>query len=113
MQGTGEQAFARPRLAEDQDGRQAARPGLAPEQLLDLSPDRREPRALTYQSAQQAHGERILNYWEHYRWIFTTSVSGLLTNAKCSIPRASFVALLLPSHEEGTKAGFHRQGVEQ
>ena len=43
-----EQALARPRLTQDQDGGQASRPGLAPEQLLDLSSDRHQPRALTY-----------------------------------------------------------------
>jgi len=35
----GEQSFAGSRLTEDQDGRKAARPGLAPEQLFDLIPD--------------------------------------------------------------------------
>jgi len=56
VKGSGEQALAGPRLAKDQDGGKSTRPGLAPEQLLDLNPHRHQPRAVTYYCAQHGHG---------------------------------------------------------
>jgi hypothetical protein len=44
----GEEAFAGPRLAEDQNGGKAARRALSPKQLLDLIPDGDKRRAVTY-----------------------------------------------------------------
>jgi hypothetical protein len=48
VDGPGEQPFARARLTEDQDGRKSPRPGLAPEELGDLSPKGHQPRTITY-----------------------------------------------------------------
>ena len=48
MKSSGEQPFAGPRLTKDQDGGKPTRPGLAPEQLLDLSPHRHQAPAVTY-----------------------------------------------------------------
>jgi hypothetical protein len=48
VDGSREQALARSRLTQNQDGGKASRPGLAPEELLDLSPHRLQARAITY-----------------------------------------------------------------
>ena len=49
MNGSGEQALARPRLAEDQDGRKAACLRMPSEKLLDLRSDGHHPRTVTDQ----------------------------------------------------------------
>ena len=65
MNGLGEQALARPRLTEDQDGGKATGSRLAPKELLDLNPDGGESRAVTDQRSQR-HSARILRRFTHH-----------------------------------------------